>query len=77
MLFVGKAQEKASVYRTEKRQNPSTGQTYPWIVRATALVNQYYFYCIDRDFGRPPTFRLCRLGKPDRRDNSIRRPGAD
>jgi hypothetical protein len=51
VLFVGKAQEKISTFRTEKRRNPDTGQTYPWIVRATALVNQYYFYCVDADFG--------------------------
>ncbi|MCL4414349.1 MAG: hypothetical protein M1522_06290, partial [Actinobacteria bacterium] len=51
MLFVGKAQEKTTTYRTEKRKNPDTGKTYPWIVRATALVNQYYFYCVDKDFG--------------------------
>jgi hypothetical protein len=51
VLFVGKAQEKISTFRTEKRRNPETGQTYPWIVRSTALVNQYYFYCVDGDFG--------------------------
>lgn len=51
VLFIGKAQEKISVFRTEKRRNPETGATYPWIVRSTALVNQYYFYCMDRDFG--------------------------
>lgn len=50
-LFIGKAQEKISVFRTEKRRNPTTGASYPWIVRSTALVNQYYFYCIDRNFG--------------------------
>ena len=51
VLFVGKAQEKSTTFRTEKRKNPLTGKTYPWIVRATALVNQYYFYCVDQDFG--------------------------
>ncbi|MHB1548001.1 MAG: hypothetical protein ACYCX8_04615 [Acidimicrobiales bacterium] len=51
VLFVGKAQEKTTTYRTEKRKNPDTGKTYPWIVRATAMVNQYYFYCLDKDFG--------------------------
>src|SRR4051794_30538633 len=29
VLFVGKAQEKTSVFRTEKRRNPRTGQPYP------------------------------------------------
>lgn len=51
VLFIGKAQEKVSVVRTEKRKNPSTGATYPWLVKSTAMVNQYYFYCLDRDFG--------------------------
>ena len=43
VLFVGKAQEKTSLFRTEKRRNPETGATYPWIVRTTAMVNHYYF----------------------------------
>jgi hypothetical protein len=51
VLFVGKAQEKVAVFRTEKRTNPSTGAKYPWIVKSTALVNQYYFYAVDDDFG--------------------------
>jgi hypothetical protein len=57
VLFVGKAQEKASVYRTEKRRTPD-GRTYPWLVRTTAMVNQYYFYGVDRDFG-PFFLKLC------------------
>ncbi len=51
VLFVGKAQEKVPVFRTEKRTNPTTGQQYPWIVKSTAMVNQLYFYCLDEDFG--------------------------
>jgi hypothetical protein len=51
VVFVGKAQEKAPVFRTEKRRNPRAGQSYPWIVRSTAMVNHYYFYAVDRDFG--------------------------
>lgn len=51
ILYIGKAQEKVSVFRTEKRRNPVTGQSYPWIVHSTALVNQYYIYAVDRDFG--------------------------
>ena len=27
------------------------GRSYAWIVKSTALVNHYYFYCVDRDFG--------------------------
>ena len=43
VLFVGKAQEKCRVYRTEKRRNPNTGVSYAWIVKSTAMVNHYYF----------------------------------
>lgn len=42
IVFIGKAQEKASVFRTEKRRNPRTGQSYPWIVKSSAPVNHYY-----------------------------------
>src|SRR5262249_1544543 len=31
ILFIGKAQEKTPVFRTEKRRHPTTGQPYPWI----------------------------------------------
>ena len=58
VLFVGKAQEKCTVYRTERRRNPRTGKPYPWIVKSTALVNHYYFYCVDRDFG-PFFLKFC------------------
>jgi hypothetical protein len=51
ILFVGRAQEKARVVRTEKRRNPTTGQPYPWLVRSTAMVNHIYFYGVDGDFG--------------------------
>src|SRR5262245_64913575 len=58
VLFVGKAQEKTPVFRTEKRRNPETGQTYPWSGRSTAMVNHYYFYCVDEDFG-PFFLKFC------------------
>lgn len=58
IVFVGKAQEKVSVFRTEKRRNPRTGQTYPWIVKSTAIVNQFYIYAVDRDFG-PFFLKFC------------------
>lgn len=51
VLFIGKAQEKTKVVRTERRRNPETGATYAWLVNSTAMVNHYYFYCVDRDFG--------------------------
>lgn len=51
VLLIGKAQEKSPAFRTEKRSNPETGAVYPWIVRSSALVNQYYIYFFDDDFG--------------------------
>jgi hypothetical protein len=58
VLFVGKAQEKARVFRTVKRRNPRTGQAYPWLVPSTAMVNHYYFYAVDGDFG-PFFLKFC------------------
>ncbi len=49
--MIGKAQEKATVYRTTKRRCAKTGKTYPWLMKSTAMVNHYYFYCVDREFG--------------------------
>ena len=57
VLFVGKAQEKASIFRTEKRRD-AAGVTYPWIIRTTAMVNHYYVYILDRDFG-PLFIKFC------------------
>jgi hypothetical protein len=68
VVFIGKAQEKMAVFRTERRRNETTGATYPWLVRSTAMVNQFYIYCVDRDFGPfflkfssyfPYTAKLC------------------
>jgi hypothetical protein len=50
VLFVGRAQEKTPLFRTEKRRD-SNGDSYPWIVKTTGLVNHFYFYCVDDDFG--------------------------
>jgi len=50
VLFIGKAQEKVRTFRTEGRRN-ERGETYPCIVDSTAMVNQYYFYAVDEDFG--------------------------
>jgi hypothetical protein len=46
------------VYRTEKRHNPKTQRAYAWIVKSTALVNHYYFYCVDENFG-PFFLKFC------------------
>jgi len=70
VVFVGKAQEKTPVFRTEKRRSPTTGRPYPWIVRSTAMVNHYYVYAVDRDFGpffsRPPPGSTADLQSQDR-----------
>jgi len=58
VLFIGKAQEKATVVRTVRRRNERTGASYPSLSKSTAMVNQYYFYCVDREFG-PFFLKLC------------------
>ena len=50
VLFIGRAQEKNTVFRTEKR-HAADGSSYPWIVRTTSVVNQFYVHCVDEDFG--------------------------
>src|SRR5262245_62621619 len=47
VLYVGKAQEKASIMRTERRRSKRTGATYHWIVESTGMDNNYYFYCVE------------------------------
>ena len=42
VLYVGVEQEKQRVFRTVKRRNPVTGATCPWLVSASAVVNQHY-----------------------------------
>ena len=51
ILFVGRAQEKTNVFRTQRRHNPITGKAYPWLVADTSMVNHFYFYGFDDDFG--------------------------
>jgi hypothetical protein len=50
VLFIGRAQEKNTVFRTEKRR-AADGSSYPWIVKTTSVVNQFYVHCVDADFG--------------------------
>ena len=57
VLFIGRAQEKTAVFRTEKRRN-GEGRSYPWIVKSTGMVNHFYFYCVDDDFG-PFFIKFC------------------
>src|ERR1017187_10453162 len=57
VLFVGVAQEKVRVPRTTRKACPGGG-TIPWIIYSTAMVNVYYFYCRDQDFG-PFFLKFC------------------
>jgi hypothetical protein len=50
VVFIGRAQEKNKVFRTERRRDRE-GKSYPWITRSTGVINQWYFYCVDADFG--------------------------
>jgi len=58
VLFIGKAQERANVVRTERRRNPAKGTSYAWLVKTSSMVNHYYFYAVDRDFG-PFFLKFC------------------
>ena len=57
VIFVGVAQEKVRVPRTP-RKHLESGGTIPWIMYSTAMVNVYYFYCLDEDFG-PFFLKFC------------------
>ncbi|MGH3419905.1 MAG: hypothetical protein ACRDOD_09985 [Streptosporangiaceae bacterium] len=57
VLFIGRAQEKVPLFRTRKRRR-ADGSSYPWIAAETGVVNQYYVYCVDEDFG-PFFLKFC------------------
>ena len=57
VLFIGRAQEKTSLFRTERRRD-TNGDTYPWIVKTTGVVNHFYVYAVDSDFG-PFFLKFC------------------
>ncbi|QSE78215.1 hypothetical protein [Rhodococcus koreensis] len=57
VVFIGRAQERTPLFRTEKRRD-ADGKSYPWIVKSTGVVNHYYFYCVDADFG-PFFLKFC------------------
>lgn len=58
VLFIGIAQEKATVPRTVRKRFGEGEGSIPWIEMSTALVNHYYFYCVDEDFG-PFFLKFC------------------
>src|SRR3954468_4754248 len=57
VLFIGRAQEKTRLFRTERRRD-ANGDSYPWIVKTTGVVNQFYVYAVDADFG-PFFLKFC------------------
>jgi hypothetical protein len=58
VLFIGVAQEKARLPRTESRRHAQTGVRYPWVVETTGYVNYYYIYAVDAEVG-PFFLKLC------------------
>jgi len=50
VVFIGRAQEKVRVFGTTRRRD-ADGNPYPWIVRESRVVSQWYFYCHDRHAG--------------------------
>lgn len=58
VLFIGIAQEKARVPRTIRKRFGDGDGTIPWIDYTTAMVNHYYLYCLDKDFG-PFFIKFC------------------
>ena len=68
VLFVGKAQEKARVMRSQAKTYEPTGRRCVQLSHSAAMVNHYCFYLVDDDFGPcfvkfcsyfPYTARLC------------------
>lgn len=45
------------MFRTERRRDIQ-GDSYPWIVKTTGVVNQFYVYAVDGDFG-PFLLKFC------------------
>src|SRR3989440_9404933 len=84
VLYAGRAQEKATVWRTQRRYH-ADGSSYAWLVKTSALVNFFYFYCVDADFGPffikfctyfPYTAKLCINGQYAERPAMPHRVGA-
>ena len=58
ILFAGVAQEKTRIWRTSQRRDAATGKRYPWLYQDQAMVNHWYFYGFDADFG-PFYIKFC------------------
>jgi hypothetical protein len=57
VLFIGRAQEKTALFRTERRHD-AEGKSYPWIIKTTGVVNHFYIYAVDCNFG-PFFLKFC------------------
>src|SRR5919206_2273685 len=57
VLFIGRTQEKTGLFRTERRRD-ANGDSYPWIVKTTGVVNHFYVYAVDAEFG-PFFLKFC------------------
>jgi hypothetical protein len=51
ILYIGRAQEKAWLVRTERRRGARTGMGHPWLVDGSAKVSHDHFCRVDGDFG--------------------------
>ena len=58
VLYIGKAQEKARVLRTQASTDPAPGLCSTRLVSSTAMPNAFYFYAVDEDFG-PLFVKFC------------------
>ena len=52
MLFIGWVQEKKTIAIRSEKCRAADCRSYPWIVRTTSVVDQFYVHCVDEDFGR-------------------------
>ncbi|MGH3428939.1 MAG: hypothetical protein ACRDQZ_15465 [Mycobacteriales bacterium] len=76
------------MWRTQRRYNQATGGGYAWLVRSSAFINFFYFYCVNAGFGpffikfstySPYTAKLCqrqRVGETPGRQGGDRFPTA-
>ena len=58
LLYIRKSQENSRVPRTRSATDPVTGFRRASLYFSTAMVNNYYFYFVDGDFG-PCFLKFC------------------
>ena len=62
VLYVGRRQEKAVVWSTQKRRRPD-GTSYAWLVKTSAMVNHFYLCALDLPYVFMARFSI-RAGSP-------------